>query len=68
MKSILDPTFRYTPSVATDIRRTFARIRREQRMMACGDAAAGERMPVDEASRNVLATIPRRQASSLGSR
>jgi hypothetical protein len=31
MKSILDPTFRYTPSVETDLRRTFARIRREQR-------------------------------------
>ena len=30
MKSILDPTFRYTPSVETDIRKTFARIRREQ--------------------------------------
>ena len=29
MKSILDPTFRYTPSVQTDIRKTFARIRRE---------------------------------------
>ena len=31
MQSILDPTFRYTPSVETDIRRTFARIRRELR-------------------------------------
>jgi len=31
MKSILDPTFRYTNSANTDIRRTFARIRREQR-------------------------------------
>ena len=29
MKSILDPTFRYTPSAETDVRRTFARIRRE---------------------------------------
>lgn len=29
MKSILDPTFRYTPSFDTDLRRTFARIRRE---------------------------------------
>lgn len=32
MKSILDPTFRYTPSTHTDIARTFARIRREQRL------------------------------------
>ena len=31
MKSILDPTFRYTPSVETDIRKTFARIRGELR-------------------------------------
>ena len=29
MKSILDPSFRYTPSHATDVRRTFDRIRRE---------------------------------------
>ena len=29
MKSILDPSFRYTPSVQTDVRKTFARIRRE---------------------------------------
>jgi hypothetical protein len=30
MKSILDPTFRYTKSVDTDLRKTFARIRRER--------------------------------------
>lgn len=30
MKSILDPTFRYIPSAQTDLRKTFARIRREQ--------------------------------------
>jgi hypothetical protein len=29
MKSILDPAFRYTPSIATDVRKTFERIRRE---------------------------------------
>lgn len=29
MKSLLDPTFRYRPSFDTDLRRTFARIRRE---------------------------------------
>lgn len=29
-KSILDPSFKYTPAVATDIRELFARIRREQ--------------------------------------
>jgi hypothetical protein len=31
MKSILDPTFRYTPSAHTDLRKTFARVRREMR-------------------------------------
>lgn len=30
MKSLLDPTFKYTPAVATDVRATFERIRREQ--------------------------------------
>jgi hypothetical protein len=30
MKSILDPRFRYTSSVDTDLRKTFARVRREQ--------------------------------------
>ena len=30
MKSILDSSFRYTPSSATDVRKTFERVRREQ--------------------------------------
>ena len=30
MKSILDPSFRYVPSHATDVRKTFDRIRREE--------------------------------------
>ncbi len=30
MKSILDRSFRYTPSASTDLRKTFARLRREQ--------------------------------------
>ena len=34
MKSILDPAFRYTPSASTDIRKTFARVRREMRRQA----------------------------------
>jgi len=34
MKSILDPSFRYTKSVDTDLRKTFARIRRQQRQQA----------------------------------
>lgn len=34
MKSILDPSFRYTSSVDTNIAKTFARVRREQRIAA----------------------------------
>ena len=30
MKSLLDPSFKYVPSLQTDLRKTFARIRREQ--------------------------------------
>jgi hypothetical protein len=30
MKRLLDPTFKYVPSEQTDIRKTFARIKREQ--------------------------------------
>ena len=33
-KSILDPTFRYMSSAQTDLRKTFARVRREQRELA----------------------------------
>ena len=44
VKSILDRSFRYTSSVETDLRKTFARIRREQRTQqkqtAQADAAA----------------------------
>lgn len=29
MKSILDKSFRYTPSAATDVRKTFARARKQ---------------------------------------
>ena len=29
MKSILDPSFHYVPSAQTDLRKTFARVRRE---------------------------------------
>ena len=32
MKSILDRSFRYTPSSKTDLRKTFAKLRREQRL------------------------------------
>jgi len=59
MKSILDPSFRYTPSVQTDIRKTFARVRREQR-------ASEQR--VEGSLHNVLSILPRRQAAPASSR
>jgi len=34
MKSILDPSFRYTASFNTDLHKTFTRIRRDQRQEA----------------------------------
>jgi hypothetical protein len=43
MKSILDPSFRYTASFNTDLRKTFARIVRAHRMVAQSAAPA----PVD---------------------
>jgi hypothetical protein len=33
LKSILDPTFRYTKSVETDLRKTFAGVRRQLRKL-----------------------------------
>lgn len=47
MKSILDPSFRYTKSVDTDIRKTFARIRREQAKRKRDEAeAAAKTIPM----------------------
>jgi hypothetical protein len=61
MKSILDPTFRYTPSVQTDVRKTFARIRRELRAQ---EPKAGSEA---EIRANVL-PLPRRQAMPAAAR
>jgi hypothetical protein len=61
MKSILDPTFRYVPSVQTDVRKTFARIRRELR-------AADAKIVADApAVANVL-SLQRRAALSSAAR
>ena len=58
MKSILDPTVRYTSSVATDVRRTFERVRREMAALSgaaqtptyccstCGAAASASESPL----------------------
>ena len=51
MKSILDPTFRYVPSASTDVRKTFARIRREMQKSGASNA-----MPSVDASRVLMFT------------
>jgi hypothetical protein len=61
MKSILDPTFRYIPSVETDLRKTFARVRREQRAGAQRDTSEAVAAP------NVL-PIQRRHVAPAASR
>lgn len=38
MKSILDKSFAYTPSASTDLKKTFARIRREIREQKAREA------------------------------
>lgn len=53
MKSIMDPTFVYVPSTSTDIRKTFARIRREN---AKAEAAQAKLRPA------LVTSINRRKA------
>jgi hypothetical protein len=55
MKRIYDPAFKYVPSVKTDIRKTFARIRREQ-------AEAQEREAANAATKPdaLVFSLPRR--------
>jgi len=59
MKSILDPSFRYTPSTATDVRKTFARVRREmqraQAQAARRDSDASRVVPLQRAQRRSVA-------------
>ena len=42
MKHILDNDFNYTPSAKTDMRRLFARIKKEQAAKAVAEAAASK--------------------------
>jgi hypothetical protein len=56
MKSILDRSFRYVPSASTDLRKTFARIRRGQ------NKAAAERNPAGMASRVKVVPIKQLKA------
>ena len=41
VKSILDQSFRYTPSNETDLKKTFAKIRRQQRLGERSQAQTG---------------------------
>ena len=45
MKSILDPSFRYVSSSNTDLRKTFARIRRQQQVATERPLARDARKP-----------------------
>jgi hypothetical protein len=62
MKSILDPSFRYTSSVNTDISKTFARIRRAQREAAKATAPV---RPADS-SRTVLTLANKSAIARVG--
>jgi hypothetical protein len=57
MTSILDPSFRYTASFNTDLRKTFARFRRRQRL------EAAKVLPPPAAARAVVASIVSRSGS-----
>jgi hypothetical protein len=59
MKSILDRSFRYTPSTSTDLKKTFARIRREQRKLGDAEEQAGI-----EVKTNVLSMKQRRAGTA----
>ncbi|HEY7241844.1 MAG TPA: hypothetical protein VH600_21920 [Burkholderiales bacterium] len=59
MKWILDPSFRYTPSHQTDIRKTFERVRRTHEAGARG--ALDSLAP--QASDNVRRLDPRKASS-----
>ncbi len=54
MKSILDKSFTYVNAASTDIRKTFARVRREM------EKAEAARKPVDlPGPRTVVALLPK---------
>jgi len=61
VKSILDPSFRYTNSVETDVRKTFARIRREQRKREEGRTA----VETEAANKVLPINNPRKYAAPL---
>ena len=57
MKSILDRSFQYTPSAQTDLKKTFARLRREKRALdAANDRHAAEAL-------DKVRTLPQQKAA-----
>jgi hypothetical protein len=50
MKTILDPSFRYTSSYNTDLKKTFAKLRRDQRTDARKTAPLPAPIPGNVAS------------------
>ena len=46
MRSILDKSFRYVPAVETDVKKTFARIRKQRREQAEQQAQADAEVTV----------------------
>ena len=61
MKTIFDRDFKYVPSVATDLRKTFARIRREQQS---SNQARNARSSADARENVVTLSVKARTASS----
>ena len=51
MKSILDPTFQYVPSASTDLRKTFARVRREMKQAQVKEEKDAKVSPIFEHTR-----------------
>jgi len=66
MKSILDPSFRYTGSAQTDLKKTFARVRRELQLKEQAQklADAEARRKVSPLWREEKATAPWRHPPS----
>ena len=63
MKSVFDRSFHYTPAVQTDIKKTFARIRREQR-----EQQRARELAEAEASHKVSPIKPAKTAGSFTQR
>ena len=61
MKSVLDRSFQYTPSVETDLRKTFARIRRklkeQEQAVAAVEAEAKAKVSLIKPASKIIASV-----------